>query len=72
MVPRSNAAWWRAKLQRTRVRDRETDRTLRRNGWEVVVVWEHDDPVQAAERVAALVRDRLTPHKKITGRRGDR
>jgi DNA mismatch endonuclease, patch repair protein len=57
-MPKSNAEFWRSKLARNRERDAETDRRLRAQGWEVLRVWEHEDPAEAAERVAALVRSR--------------
>ncbi|MFZ4484255.1 MAG: very short patch repair endonuclease [Chthoniobacterales bacterium] len=38
--PATRAAWWAAKLQRNRERDREVTRTLRRGGWHVVRIWE--------------------------------
>jgi len=53
--PKANAEWWAAKLQENRRRDRATNRQLRRAGWHVVRVWEHEDPVEAAIGVAALV-----------------
>lgn len=56
--PRSNAEWWAAKLERTRRRGAETEALLRNAGWHVIVVWEHEDPVVAAERIAAVVRVR--------------
>jgi DNA mismatch endonuclease (patch repair protein) len=55
-MPANNAAWWKAKLEGNRTRDRRTDEVLARHGWEVVRVWEHEEPEQAAERVAELVR----------------
>ncbi|HEX5593594.1 MAG TPA: very short patch repair endonuclease [Solirubrobacterales bacterium] len=57
--PKANAAWWERKLDRNRERDRETDRVLREHGWEVVRIWEHEDPVASAERVEVTVRMRL-------------
>jgi DNA mismatch endonuclease, patch repair protein len=54
--PRSNAEWWRDKLQANVERDRETDRWLRDLGWSVVRVWEHETPVEAAKGVATAVR----------------
>jgi DNA mismatch endonuclease (patch repair protein) len=51
VLPKSNREWWRAKLRRTAERDRATERTLRSLGWKVVRVWEHEDPVAAADRV---------------------
>jgi G:T-mismatch repair DNA endonuclease (very short patch repair protein) len=56
--PHSNAAWWAAKLARNVERDEETERELTAAGWAVVVVWEHEDPELAAERVEACVRSR--------------
>jgi DNA mismatch endonuclease (patch repair protein) len=53
--PRSNAEWWRNKLERTRSRDAETDDLLSEAGWIPVRIWEHEEPVQAATRLATLV-----------------
>jgi DNA mismatch endonuclease (patch repair protein) len=56
--PKANSDWWERKLDRNQERDRETDRALRKNGWEVVRIWEHEDPVAAANRVEATIRAR--------------
>jgi DNA mismatch endonuclease, patch repair protein len=58
--PKANSDWWERKLARNSERDRETDRTLREHGWEVVRIWEHEDPVEAVDRVERTVRDRRT------------
>lgn len=58
--PRSNSAWWRAKLDANHVRDADTDRRLHEAGWTVVRVWEHDDPTVAAARIAQLIRSRTS------------
>ena len=39
-LPKSNLDYWRPKLARTRVRDRENSATLERAGWKVLTVWE--------------------------------
>lgn len=49
--PRTNSEWWRWKLGRNTDRDRDTDRLLVEAGWEVLRVWEHEDPDEAALRV---------------------
>ncbi len=54
--PKANGAWWAEKLIANVERDRDTDRRLRDLGWEVVRVWEHEDPAEAADRVEAVVR----------------
>jgi DNA mismatch endonuclease (patch repair protein) len=56
--PKTNAEWWDQKLKRNQERDAQTDRTLREYGWEVVRIWEHEDPVDAAGRVEAAVKAR--------------
>lgn len=57
-TPRANAEWWAAKIERNRRRGAETEALLRSAGWEVIVVWEHEDPGLAAARVADAVRTR--------------
>lgn len=52
--PKTNAAWWRSKLEGNQRRDRETDRMLTEAGWTVVRLWEHDDPQLALDRMRAL------------------
>jgi DNA mismatch endonuclease, patch repair protein len=41
-LPTSNTAFWAAKLQRNRARDRLVNKTLRSQGWRVVRVWQHE------------------------------
>ncbi|GHH46423.1 hypothetical protein GCM10017774_49330 [Lentzea cavernae] len=54
----TNKNFWRAKIEGNRSRDRETDRLLRDGGWEVIRMWEHEDPEDCASRVLAIVRSR--------------
>ena len=39
-VPKSNTAYWTAKINGNKTRDRRMLRALRRLGWKVLVVWE--------------------------------
>lgn len=57
-LPKNNRAWWSDKLDANRARDADTEQRLRDAGWEPVVVWEHDDPIEAADRIEQLVRSR--------------
>ena len=41
VMPKSNADFWKAKLKGNVKRDRKTDKTLRKLGWEVMRFWEH-------------------------------
>lgn len=54
-MPKENADWWRDKLEANRRRDSDTTERLVDAGWVVVRVWEHEDPEQAAQRVAEAV-----------------
>ncbi len=48
--PKSNRKFWDGKVARNRARDGEVTRTLRRAGWRVVRIWEHQ--LRHAGRVA--------------------
>jgi DNA mismatch endonuclease (patch repair protein) len=41
-MPANNRAFWQKKLTGNQTRDRLVARTLRKNGWRVVRIWEHD------------------------------
>lgn len=53
-----NGSYWREKIAGNRNRDKDTDRRLRSAGWTVVRIWEHADPVVAADRIEPAVRGR--------------
>lgn len=55
-APKTNAAWWTAKLARNAERDRQTDAHLVDLGWRVLRIWEHEEPERAADLVEAAVR----------------
>ena len=52
-MPRSNRAFWKAKLTRNAARDREVTRALRKAGWRVLRVWEC---ALSAKRATATIR----------------
>ncbi|MEV8454447.1 very short patch repair endonuclease [Streptomyces sp. NPDC052095] len=56
--PKSNAEWWRTKLDRNMARDRETNEHLTGEGWTVLRFWEHEAPEEVALRVGAAVERR--------------
>ena len=59
--PNRNRSWWLSKLAANRDRDIDTERRLADAGWLVIVAWEHDDPVDIAERVETAVASRRRP-----------
>jgi DNA mismatch endonuclease (patch repair protein) len=56
--PAANADYWREKIESNRARDRDTDLRLAAEGWQVIRVWEHEDPAEAADVIEAAVRAR--------------
>ncbi|MEU6368425.1 very short patch repair endonuclease [Streptomyces sp. NPDC046931] len=56
--PKSNAEWWRQKLDRNMARDAETTEHLVAAGWEVLRFWEHEAAEDVAPRIAAAVQRR--------------
>jgi DNA mismatch endonuclease, patch repair protein len=58
---RANAAFWRDKIAANKRRDADTDVRLRAAGWQVIRVWEHQDPQTTAEHVARVVVARQSP-----------
>jgi G:T-mismatch repair DNA endonuclease (very short patch repair protein) len=40
--PANNRAFWKKKLAGNKTRDRMVNRTLRRSGWRVIRIWEHE------------------------------
>jgi DNA mismatch endonuclease, patch repair protein len=65
VLPKNNREWWREKLERNVARDRKKDQQLDMLGWVVVHMWEHDDPVVAADAIEELWRSRrqLATHR---------
>jgi len=58
VASKSNVDYWAEKIDGNKRRDAETDATLRESGWLPIRIWQHDDPSEAAVRVAAAVRAR--------------
>jgi DNA mismatch endonuclease (patch repair protein) len=54
-IPSTNRQYWAAKIARNKERDRHTRAALRKSGYRVVRVWEHEGPEAAAARIADLV-----------------
>jgi DNA mismatch endonuclease (patch repair protein) len=59
-APSANSEFWSKKVEQNRRRDNENAQRLRSAGWTLEVVWEHEDPEIAAERVKACVQRRKT------------
>jgi DNA mismatch endonuclease (patch repair protein) len=56
-MPKNNQEFWEKKLQGNKVRDRFVARELKKLGWKVVRVWEHELKVPA--KVVAKIKKHL-------------
>ncbi len=54
--PKNNGLFWRKKLAANRARDLIVNRTLRRAGWRVLRIWEHDLTAKRQARLAVRLR----------------
>ena len=54
---KANAEFWCSKIKRNQERDADTTRQLKEAGWKVIRVWEHEDPMEAAEKIYNSIRN---------------
>jgi len=54
--PKTNAEFWQTKIARNQARDKLVTRTLRRAGWRVLRIWEHELTRKHAKRLASRLR----------------
>ena len=58
-APRSNQTYWRAKMIRNKARDRSVSRALRKKGWRVLRIWEHELARKNEVRLLSRIRRAL-------------
>jgi DNA mismatch endonuclease, patch repair protein len=71
-VPGSNSAWWAEKIEANRVRDRRNDAYLKREGWQVIRLWEHEVSSKVLATLASTIRERVTGSSRKSARRRQR
>ena len=64
-----NAAWWREKVRRNRLRDQRKARELRALGFRVVQLWEHDSRDRVSLRVTTATRRTSAARRQRPARR---
>lgn len=60
-LPASNKKYWREKIERNKKRDTIVSKMLKKMGWKVARVWEHDvkkNPAKAIGRVEKILKNR--------------
>lgn len=63
-APKANADYWRQKVERNKIRDRDTDEKLEAAGWVVLRFWEHEDTQSAVSTIISVWRARLNEFTK--------
>jgi DNA mismatch endonuclease (patch repair protein) len=65
-MPKSNRAFWEKKLSGNQARDKLVTETLRKAGWQVIRLWEHDlvtNPVKCIHRIRQSLRTTQSKRK---------
>jgi DNA mismatch endonuclease (patch repair protein) len=70
-MPVNNRAFWKKKLASNKARDLRVSRVLRRTGWHVIRIWEHElnkAPVRSIRRIVRGIdqKKEINPQKKPT------
>lgn len=52
---KANAEFWRNKIKQNQIRDADTNERLKKDGWKVVRVWEHEDPEKVSEKIYNII-----------------
>lgn len=52
---KANAEFWKIKIKQNQIRDEDTNKRLKKAGWRVVRVWEHENPEKASQNIYKLV-----------------
>ena len=61
---KANAEFWRNKIKQNQARDAETNQLLKKAGWKVVRVWEHESPGKATEKILnIIIKQKAKVHK---------
>jgi DNA mismatch endonuclease (patch repair protein) len=69
-MPKGNSSYWVPKIASNKTRDRRVTRLLRRTGWQVIRIWEHQMARGMEGRCIARITQALKRReKKVLGRR---
>lgn len=61
---KANAEFWQNKLKQNQLRDLDTNEKLKKAGWKVFRVWEHENSDEAAEKIVKIVMKRRISFQK--------
>ncbi len=52
---KANAEFWKNKIKQNQVRDADTNKRLKKAGWRVIRVWEHENPEKASQKIYNII-----------------
>jgi len=52
---KANAEFWKNKIKQNQIRDEDTNERLKKAGWKVVRVWEHENPEKASKKIYNII-----------------
>lgn len=58
--PKTNKRFWETKIERNIQRDKETRNILRKRGWRVIEIWEHQSSESGARSIVRVVDERIS------------
>jgi len=58
--PKTNKRFWQTKIERNIQRDKETRNILRKRGWRVIEIWEHQSSESGARSIVRVVDERIS------------
>jgi DNA mismatch endonuclease, patch repair protein len=67
-MPKTNRSYWKKKIAGNQKRDRHVCAALRRAGWRVLRIWEHDLRISRQSHCLARIERALSPQKSALNR----
>ena len=55
---KANAKFWKNKIKQNQIRDEDTSKRLKKAGWRVIRVWEHENPEKVSEKIYNIIMKR--------------
>ena len=55
---KANAEFWKNKIDKNQARDLDTNKRLKKAGWRVIRVWEHENPEKVSEKIYNIIMKR--------------
>lgn len=55
IMPQSNKRYWKEKIRRNKSRDKEVNGKLKKEGWKVIRIWEHDVKRNIAKCISKIL-----------------